>query len=224
MATLTQMRDLVTGIIAALDQSDTAELALVDRWINEGIVRVVTDTHCDIAETTISLTAGVDDYVLASTILELRAVLASDATPLKRKEPHEIDEYRRSSVSADPSSFVYALDGADHLMLYPAPSANGTLNIRYIPVPATLSTAGNSPTEVPTPWHHVIEFWALYRAAQYDQHKASNQGQQFLDDYNREIARMKKSIRRKGGDRNPRKVPGSSSGWNPPHDNSQDIR
>ncbi len=204
MATLGTLRNVISSKIG-LDA--TNDQALMDEWINQGVLDVMVRTRCTVSPATLSLSAGVVDYELDPDILRLTDVRTASNIQLSPKSPDQLRDLRRSAYTG--AGRYYALDGANLFMVYPTPAAGDTITFYYIPRPATLLVTNDSPDEIPSEFHKLVEWYALAEAADYDDDGSSGIGSQYLGRYEKGIAEAKAAITRKGGRLAP-SVPGRS--------------
>jgi hypothetical protein len=197
MATLADFRTEVTSVLGLA----SSEQDLVDDWLNEGVADIVLRTRSKVIPATMALTAGVNDYTLSSSILALIDIYVTSGTtgyPLTRVSPAELFDYRRRETDATTPTRLYATAGSDLLMVYPTPSAADTISLLYVPYPTTLSSSSDTPSEIPPEWHKLVVFYALSRAADYDDDASSQMGESYLQRYERGIVEMRRQINRGG--------------------------
>jgi hypothetical protein len=218
LSTLAQFRTVVADELG-LDNDSATEQPDIDIWVNKGVVRVLTDTHCYVTATSVtasSLTAvgSTGDYLIPTTFLEIVDMfITSGGTNyrLERLTVPDLVERRRVSNPIGSPTMCYALAGANLLMFWPNPSSADVLSVYNVPIPTALSATGDDPSVaanggIPIQLHEAIEFYACFKGASYDDDQSSAQGQRYHDLYDREITRYTKLIRRRGGQRNPRAV------------------
>lgn len=198
---LTQFRAEVAAKLG-LNISDATELALIDQWINDGVVEVVSETKSKVAAATAAITAGTADYTLDTAILRILWIQNADGYELEPAAPDDILR-RRLNATADVTR-RYAVDGANMLLLYPTPAATSTLSIRYVPRPVTLAAGGDTPTEIPAEHHRAVTWYALWQGADYDDDQSSAQGARYQQLFEQELARMRARLQKKRGRRLPR--------------------
>lgn len=221
---LSTLRDRVARTIG-LENTTSGEQGLIDGWLNEGYEDILMKTRCNVDSASMATTDGVEDYNLDTDILEIIDIFftGSDGaiTPLERVSPYEILQYRRAQHSSSPSRF-YALAGADLLMLYPTPGANAAVTIYYTPRPSALSATGQEPSDIPSQWHKLVEMYANWRAADFDDDTTSQQGDRYRALYELGIREFRQDLRRRGGTRlGPAKVGRRTQRY--PSRNDQDI-
>jgi hypothetical protein len=220
---LNNYRSYISTVLG-LDNSATGDQPFIDAMVNEGVERFMLDTHVKTSVATMSLTSGTSDYVLPSSILQIRDMYNTYGSQNYGMEARSIDEInllRQASSSRPPARF-YSVDG-DLLSLYPAPGSGETLTVYYVPRPATLTSGTDSPTEIPFEYHAAPEFWALWRCANMDDDSTSGQGLQYRAEYDRMVRECRKYLSRKGGARLGRAVVNPRMRVGVPHDPSQDV-
>jgi hypothetical protein len=202
MATLATFRTTVAAILG-LDNQTTGDQGLIDGWVQEGYQDVLLRTGCYVIADNTLLTAGTENYTISQSILKtvgLTLTSGSNLYELERRTVNEILEFRRGS-SSQGVPWVYAVAGGNLLMLYPTPaSSTDSIRIYYVPAPTAL-TAPDTPTLVPPEWHKLIEWYALWRGADYDDDGSSNQGERYKTQYLDGIKEFRRVIRQKGGSR-----------------------
>lgn len=195
---LTSLRTQVAAPLS-LNTSDTDELALIDQWINDGVVHVLAETGAKVSTATAVVTASEPDYELDDDILRILWIQTSDSYELLPSTPDEILRRRLNGVSD--TCREYAVNGANLLMLYPTPAAAATLTIYYVPRPATLASGSDSPSELPAEYHYAVVLYALWRGADYDDDQTSAQGSRYMQLFDAELARCKARQNKKRGRR-----------------------
>lgn len=186
----------------SLNTSDAAELALIDQWINDGVAEVVAETKSKVAVATAAITAGEPDYEMDTAILRILWVQNADGYELEPTAPDDILRLRLNGA-ADVTR-RYAVDGSNMLMLYPTPAAAGTLTLRYVPRPVTLSSGSDTPSEIPSEFHRAVTWYALWQGADYDDDQTSAQGARYQQLYEQQLARIRGRLQKKRGRRLPR--------------------
>lgn len=200
--TLTQYRDHVARIVG-LDNSVAGDQGLIDAWVNEGYEDFVRRTECMVLWADLALTEGVDTYTLPAGIMSIKEIVNTGTSPpLERVTLAELNTMKRATASAP--ALYYATEGADMLVLYPAPGAGESLTIWYVPTVTALSGGGDIPTAVPAQFHKSIEFYALARAGQFDQSQSSQFGTFWLAAYENDVRECRKANRQHGGQRTAR--------------------
>jgi hypothetical protein len=191
------------GAILGLDNTVAGDQTYMDSFLNEGVGDVVVKTHCKVLPFTMATTANQGDYTLTTTVLaliELNITSGSDDFPLERMTASEILRLRRNADTGSPSG-AYALAGANLLMLYPVPAGVDTITGLYVPRPTTLSSAGDTPSEIPAEWHRLVVYHALFRAADMDDDASSEMGERYRALYDQGIRDMRRAVYQHGGTR-----------------------
>ncbi len=202
MATLQQLRAEL-GAVLGLDNTVAGDQTYMDYFINEAVADVLVKTHCKVCSFTMTLTADEGDYTMPSEVLaliELRATSNSDNFALDRMTAAEILRLRQNTNSDSPSR-AYAVAGANLLMLYPVPEGADTITGLYVPRPAALSGAADTPSEIPAEWHRLVSYHALFRAADMDDDASSEMGERYRALYDQGIRDMRKAVYQHGGTR-----------------------
>lgn len=175
------MQANVAGALG-LDNSVSGDQSRITGWLNDAVVDVLNRTHCYVATTTISLSANVGDYTLSSTILAIEDIYLTSGGAnfrVRRLATTDLINLRLFSVTSAPIQ-MYALAGANLLLVYPTPIQSDTLNIYYIPRPTALSSGSDDPSDsthggIPSEFHYGLELYAMWKAADaFDDSSSSN--------------------------------------------------
>lgn len=213
MATLATLRNVISAKIGLDNTGSSSDQALMDEWINQGVLDVMVRTRCTVLPAVLTLTAGADDYELDPDILRiLDATVGS--VGLERRSPEDILRLRRAATSGGSARF-YAVNGANLLMVYPTPSAGDSITFYYIPRPLALSDPDDTPEDIPAEFHKLVEWYALAEAADYDDDGSSGIGSQYIGRYEKGIAEARRAISQKGGVRLAPNIPGRRSRISP---------
>jgi hypothetical protein len=99
---------------------------------------------------------------------------------------------------------LYALNGADLLMLFPTPVSADVLTVYYVPLPTEMSASGNDPTSatyggIPVEYHPALEEYAKWKMADYDDDSSSSMGAAYQAEYLRLVRDARKHLRQLGG-------------------------
>lgn len=230
MPTLTDFRLRVSAKLGLDNTSGSSEQLLVDSWINEAVCDVLQETRCYIAEATLSLPANQVDLTLDSSVLTINDIYSTSGGvnyQLERVPPDYILQARQGAVVAASPLKWYALNGANMIMLHPAPSGTDTITIYYVPRPTVMAAGANDPSQIayggiPSEWHKAIEFYALWQGGDYSDDETSQAGATYFQEYQAWIRRIRQQRDRRGGRRMGRIVPGRRTRSPVPHDNSTD--
>jgi len=166
-----------------------------------------------------NLTTGQGDYNLDTSILAIEDIYTTSGSAnfrLTRKSSTDLVNLRLFSVTTSPEQ-LYALSGANLLMLYPAPLQADVLTIYYVPRPTALSSATDDPSTnslggIPSEFHYGLELYMQWKAADAFDDESSSNGETYKRMYLGDptappgteqrdgfIGTMKKDLRRKGG-------------------------
>lgn len=206
MSTFAELKVNVSNELGLDQTASGTEDVLLGRRLNQAVREVLRKTKCRVAVGNTTLTAGENDYELPADVLAVNKIVNSDDDPLDRESVEEIYELRRASTAIGSVGYPYryAVDGANLLMLYPTPNVTDTLTLYYVPKPTEMSAAGNDPSAIayggiPTEYHDLIEFWACYRMASYDDDQSSGIGATYKQQFDMGVREARAEIRRRGG-------------------------
>lgn len=150
-------------------------------------------------------TAGTHTYTLPAGVMTVKEVLNTEGSTdwtFERSTLAEIINYRRAQGAA-PARY-YAVEGSNMLTLYPTPGDGETITVWYVPAVTAMTGSSQTPTGVPAEFQQAIEFYALARAAEFDQHAASQFGTYWLARYEQLVRECRKANRQHGGQRTAR--------------------
>lgn len=213
--------ELVFVVSRSLGLSDTAggdELKLMQRWANQAVVDILLKTHYRVTWVTQALVAGTSEYTLATSILAIdngKGTTALGVGQYVLVGMEEMIAFQESGLSYSSRPLI-AIEG-DLLTVAPTPTAADTLKFLAVTRPTALVTTANLGTTtddahdpsnttyggIPEEHHRAIEFYMLWRGAEYDD--KSNRtydrasAQSYLDRYNEELKLIRNSRRRKHG-------------------------
>lgn len=207
MTTLARFRSRIamrTGIAADTAGSDDQTLA--DEFINDGVLDVLRETHCNVDKQTVTPGASAD-YALGTDVLAIIDLYTSSGGTDSRVEQVSVPdliELRRQGTTASSSPVShFALAGSDLILFYPTPAAADTLTMYYVPKPTALSGSADDPSSaslggIRTEFHKAIEYYALAEAADYDDDQSSAQGARYREWYQAELGKVRKQLNRLG--------------------------
>jgi hypothetical protein len=150
----------------------------------------------------------VGDYNLPSSALAFKSLWVSPASgqtaDLTRASSADIISRRRyAAVAVAP--YLYSLEGANLLMLYPdAQSASDLLEGIYVPRPTKMSGAADDPSVagfggVPEEFHPALEEYVKWQAADWDDDTSSKVGQRYQENWDKAVLAAKVDLNKKLG-------------------------
>lgn len=214
MATLAVLEQGVVDIISSINRTDDS--VKLKRWLNEAVRDVLIRTSVKVKDSTVTLTANTYKYTLDAAAMRVKSAVY-EGNPdrlLVQVSPADIDYFQSTGAAANDSLMYYALDGTDFFMVYPTPAAAGTITLRIVGKPTEMSSDAHDPSDatyggIPVEFHRALEMYGLWRAAQYDNTGAFENGEVFRQQYERELQLIRSTVNRKGGTTLPRGRVGS---------------
>lgn len=205
--------------VVGMSTSTSADTDLIDAWANEAVTLFLADTKCYTQLASLSVTADQGDYDLDSDVLALKDLYydpeSGDSLIMEPTSSREITRMRLFTGTTEVAPRFFSLEGASLLRIYPLPaSSNDTLHIVYVPRPASaLAATGDDPSVaayggVPLEFHHILEAYVKWRAAEAEEHRASQNGLTFQAEWERGLSFARAKINRKDGVWKGRKVGG----------------
>lgn len=222
---LATFRARVSGAIGVDNTDGSSEQALTDGWVNEAVVQFLVRTKAHARLASVAVTADQGDYEFDTDILAMRAAWIEPAggqqeIPLRECSPEEIVNYRRyQGVVGDPSARLFALQGSNVLMLFPAPASNSdVLNLYYVPRPAALAASADSPAAtanggIPEEFHPVLENYVKWKAAEYANNGPSQLGQMWKAEWEAGLVQVRVANAKRGGLNTQRVRIGAPARW-----------
>lgn len=214
--------DLTFRVSRSLGLDDTQggdELKLMQSWANDAIIDVLIKTRCTVSWNSVALSAGVTEYTLDTTFLAVQSIKGPTALgtgPWRIVSMQEIMEFQESGTAyADPP--LVAIDGGNYMTVAPAPAADENLSFLAVIKPTPLFSAANLGTTtdnsndpydslyglIPSEYHRALEYYMLWRGAEYDDKLAATYGkgaaQGYLDRYNDELKMIRRAKTRLAG-------------------------
>lgn len=194
------------------DVAGSDELILLQEWYNEGIVDVLQMVHCYVDIGDMPLQVGVTNYRTDASIL---AVLDDKITsqsqgfefqvvPLK-----EVLESNLSNYATNSTVSRVAFEGT-LMIVSPAPTYADTIQFYYVPMPTQVAADGTTANDtidpsnatyggIPTQFHLAIEYYMLWRGAEYDDKKAPMTAKDYRQAYESLCGTYRKRHRGKAG-------------------------
>ena len=195
--------------VSGLSTSDSADLADLDSWINEAVEQFNRETKLNIATASLAVTADQDTYSLDTDILAMQALwyapADSQSALMTALAPETLIERKLTMTGEDTPPRYYALIGGNALMLWPAPtSSTETLHMLYVPRHAALSLTADSPAtsskgNVPEEYHPILEAYAKWKACEAEDHRMSQFGNVFKEQWDTGVAKVKAEVKKKAG-------------------------
>src|SRR4051812_12234494 len=123
MATLDTLRTVVATKIGM--QNSGTDQDLLDLWANEGQQDLLLKTGCNVAVTTITLTAGDVDYTIDDDIMLISQMIDTWGIRWRRVTFEDMIDLRGSGGSGNTPMFTTA--GSFTLLIWPPPTAADTV-------------------------------------------------------------------------------------------------
>jgi len=222
MSTLATLQSNVAGVLG-LDFDATnpgnADGPRLLGWANDAVVDMLERTHCYIAISSMTMTPGTGDYSLDADILAIEDMFLTSGSSnfrVRRMSTTDLINLRLFSVTTSPTQ-MYAVNGANMLMVYPTPLQADTLTIYYVPRPTPLANPSDDPSlagfgGVPSEFHYGLELYMMWKAAAMFNDESSSNGESYRREYLGDptappgaeqrdgfVGTMNKNMRRKGG-------------------------
>lgn len=198
--------------VLGVENTVSGDQVEIDEAINEGVLDMLRKANVVVQKGTATLTAGTADYTLDSDILRMIDVYVTASSrnyALEQLPVPQLLHYRHTNTDLTDTVRYYALAGSNTLMVYPTPNAADVVTIYYVPRPTALSDASHDPSEatyggIPKEFNRGIELYALWRCADMNDDKSSEQGERYRALYEAFIRECNRDVSRKGGSILPR--------------------
>lgn len=202
------------------DTAGSDELLLMQTWANRGVVDILLKTRCYVDIGSMTLTIGVTDYRIDTSILAVLNITTPDQTG----NPVELDVIQMvdilpflSSTIAPTASPTYASVEGTLMRVAPSPTVASVLTYFYVPKPAemtadaTTGSDANDPSTatyggIPTEFHDAILKFMAWQAAEYNQQgggfyrgNAFAPGAAYEASYEKRCVEIRKQYRKKAG-------------------------
>jgi hypothetical protein len=222
---LATFRSRVSGAIGLDNSSGSTEQGLIDGWVNEAVEQFLVETKAHWRTSSLAVTAGSGDYILDTNILAFKDFyyVPNSGNPnrqMRAVDTEEITRLRQLVTTTGVDPYLYAIQGANILMLYPNPqSSSDTVHFLYVPRPgSTLSATGDTPSAtayggIPAEFHPTLEAYAKWKAADYADDKSSQYGMTYMQEWANGLAKAKEHMIKKGGVRTGRAKIGFRKMW-----------
>jgi|SRR5690242_11795274 len=225
MSTLATLQSDVAGVLGLafdVNNPNNDDGPRLKGWANDAVLDMLRRTRCYVTTDTLNLTSGTGDYDLLTLkpgwleILDIYSTSGGANFRLQRLQPTDLINLRLFSVTTSPEK-MWALQGANLLMFYPAPLSADQVTVYYVPKPTALSNATDDPSGaslggIPTEYHYGLELYMQWKAADAFDDESSSNGETYRRMYEGDptaprgtsqakgfIGRMREDIQRKGG-------------------------
>lgn len=204
---LSDMRLRVSAEIGLDNTNGSQEQGFIDAWTNEAVAQFLEETKVYVASETIGPNLT-QDYQMPTSILVINDIVVSTSDgqtiPLEQIDQEELI-WRRRYPGALPIR-MYAMQGQNLIMFYPAPGATDTATVYYVPVPTALAAGTDdiaTVTKIPAIFHPILELYVKYKAGQYADDASSQNGLAYLQQFAAEVKKARGKIRRMQGRKRP---------------------
>ena len=164
---LCQYASQISGLASA---PGTEDRALLDTWVNDGMVEIFVDTSCVVTKVTVTLTASVDEYAMDTgilRILEYAQLASAPSSALSIVSASEILQRRFTSSVGTVRRF--AILGSNILIVNPTPVAADQILFYAVPYPDAVATTDDvHSTGLPLFGKRALECYVLMRAMEYN--------------------------------------------------------
>lgn len=191
------LRDRVASKIG---MSGSAELTLLEGWVDEAIEQYMVETKAIVREGVMTMTNGVTDYLIPiANILSFSKVWVVPAAPndsqyveLEQLSSSAMLQKRRYVYTGDhPRS--YELLGMDLIRVFPTPDGTETMHILYVPTPPPLANTDDlTLAGVVLPDHPICEEYVSWKAADWDDDTSSKIGMAYQQNWEVGIRKAKR--------------------------------
>lgn len=195
--------------VSGLSTSDATDLADIDSWINEAVEQFNRETKLNVSLAALAVTAGEGTYSLDTDILAMQALWYAPADAqsalLTQLAPETLIQRRLVETGEATPPRYYALAGANTILLWPNPTDSAeTIHILYVPRHTALAATADSPAatangNVPEEYHPILEAYAKWKACESEDHRMSQFGNVFKEEWNLGVARVRAEVKKKAG-------------------------
>lgn len=208
---LATYRARISGAIGLDNTASSVEQGLIDGWVNEGVVQFLVETKAHLRTASLALTADKGDYELDTDILSFKDLWLDSGTSTLDRTLEQVDTEEiirlRLALGANNTGIgvcKYAIQGGNIFMLYPNAGAGDVLHMLYVPRPAAMSATADTPSAtanggIPEEFHHVIEAYAKWKAADYADDKSSQYGMTYMQEWQSLTSWAKDKLFKKAG-------------------------
>jgi len=163
-----EIRDRVMATGGLQDGEPLDEAELVDSWVYQGTLDMLSRTRCVARCLELGVTAGIADYVLSHAVLTLIDV--NDGASRRQRR--------------DSSCWGFTLLRSDLLQLNPAPSEDGELQVWAVMRPQRMVADDDDLGHeafgaIPDEYQDAIELYANWHASDYSHEQNSQRGERY---------------------------------------------
>ncbi len=209
---LATFRTRISSSIGLDNTNGSAEQALMDSYTNQGVLDLLRKTRCFVDIDNMVLTANDGDYDISTNILELIEVDILPANgglyprPMKVGLAEILDRRKLQPLASGVPPQLFCMSGSNLMSFYPVPSGSDTATLYYIPRPTSMSNTADDPSltafgGIPAEYHDAIEYYAMWRSADYDD---SMDAQNYLKLYQSRFREIRREVQRTGTTHVPR--------------------
>lgn len=195
--------------VSGLSSTDSGELSLIDGWVNDAIEQFNRETKMNVIKASMSVTADQADYTLDTDILAMQALWYAPADAqsalLVPLAPEVLVERRLFQTGEETPPRYYALAGANTIMLWPSPTTSSEkIHILYVPRHTALAATADTPSatangNIPEEYHTTLEAYAKWKACEAEDHRPSQFGRTFHDEWVVGLGQARADAKRKAG-------------------------
>ena len=195
--------DRVTATIGLQDIEPLDEKSLVNGWVYQGTLDLLTRTRCVARCIHLQVTSGQSDYMLGSGVLALVDVRGANHTRLRRD---------------DTATYGFTLIRSDILQVRPTPSEDGEVDVWAVVAPQPLQADDDDLGEeafgaIPREFQDAIELYALWHAADYSHENQTQRGERYRvlyegqDGNGGRLRQIRQAVNKRGTAFAPRRTP-----------------
>ncbi len=158
--TYTELQDYVRERLG-IPTSDTSRVTQIQRLLNAHYFQTASEAETTLSTTTLTFTIAVATVALGASVEKVKAIVTATGR-LEPVSPARFAFYAGSFFTTDlPAAPRYYIvtRGATSLVLrlWPTPTATDATPIAFVLTrPTAMAAAGDSPSDVPEAWHHLI--------------------------------------------------------------------
>ena len=166
-----ELIDRVTATVGLQDTDPMDERDLVDHWIYQGTLDLLSRTRCVVRCIHLNVQKGVTTYELGSQIITLVDVDDGSSSDGRRRRR---DDDRRG----------FTLIGSDLFQLWPEPDEDLELDVWAVKTPTRMTDdlhdlGSEAFGSIPVEYQDAIELYAVWKAADYAHEENSGRGERY---------------------------------------------